>query len=352
MLTYNTPPNLFLQHKSMGVPSKKLLDVVKEALRIRHYSYRTEQAYCDWIKRYILFHHKSHPRDMGAPEVEAFLNHLATEGHVAASTQNQALAALLFLYKQVLHQELETELELVRAKRPQRLPTVLTPGEMRRLLLHLSGTQLLMAQLLYGSGLRLIECLRLRVKDLDFEQHQITVRDGKGQKDRFTLLPISLIDPLQEHLTTVKRRHQQDLDRGNGTVHLPDALDRKYPNANRDWIWQYVFPSDRLSQDPRSGQTHRHHLSESTLQRAIRQATKAAQIPKKVSCHTLRHSFATHLLQNGTDIRTIQELLGHDDIKTTMIYTHVLKINAYGIRSPLDISMPPPFSTTDDREEK
>ena len=273
---------------------------------------------------------------MGAAEIEAFLTHLAVKENVAASTQNQAFSALLFLYRDVLHKELDGPINALRAKKPKRLPTVLTKEEVYRLLGHLSGDHLLMAKLLYGSGLRLMECLRLRVKDIDFSQYQIIVRDGKGQKDRVTMLPKSLIAPLQAHLQSVERLHQEDLARGFGSVYLPYALERKYPNADREWIWQYVFPSQRLSVDPRSGVVRRHHLDESGLQKAVRAAARAAGIPKKASCHTFRHSFATHLLENHYDIRTVQELLGHKDVKTTMIYTHVLNRGGLAVRSPLD----------------
>jgi len=315
---------------------KKLLDQVRDAIRLKHYSIRTEQSYVAWIKRYILFHHKRHPRDMGSAEIEAFLTHLAVKENVAASTQNQALSALLFLYREVLRQDLDGPIDSIRAKRPKRLPTVLTKDEVRRVIGELSGTHRLMAQLLYGSGLRLMECVRLRVKDIDFAQHLIVVRDGKGQEDRVTMLPDSLIAPLQEHLLRVKRLHEEDLARGHGSVYLPFALERKYPNADREWIWQYVFPANRLSVDPRSGIVRRHHLDESNLQKAVREAARLAGINKSVSPHTFRHSFATHLLENGYDIRTVQELLGHKDVKTTMIYTHVLNRGPMAVRSPLD----------------
>ena len=319
----------------MEPTSKKLLDRVRDAIRVKHYSIRTEQAYVSWIKRYIYFHDVRHPAEMGAPEVEAFLTHLAVNENVAASTQNQALSALLFLYREVLHQDLGP-IDALRAKKPKRLPTVLTKDEIRRVLDHLSSTHQLMAKLLYGSGLRLMECLRLRVKDVDFAQRQIIVRNGKGEKDRVTMLPESLVAPLQDHLRFVERLHQEDLAKGFGAVYLPYALERKYPNANREWIWQYVFPSRRLSVDPRSGVVRRHHLHESGLQKAVRAAARTAEIPKKVSCHTFRHSFATHLLESGYDIRTVQELLGHKNVKTTMIYTHVLNRGPLAVRSPLD----------------
>ncbi len=314
---------------------KKLLDQLRDAIRLKHYSIRTENSYVDWIRRYILFHNTRHPSEMGAPEVQAFLTHLAVKENVAASTQNQALSALLFLYREVLKKDLGP-IDALRAQKPKRLPTVLTKDEVRRVIGRLSGTHQLMAKLLYGSGLRLMECLRLRVKDLDFAQRAIIVRDGKGMEDRVTILPESLIAPLQEHLQRVKRLHDEDLAKGYGAVYLPYALERKYPNASREWIWQYVFPSKRLSVDPRSGETRRHHADESGLQKALRQAAKAASIPKRVSPHTFRHSFATHLLEAGYDIRTVQELLGHKDVRTTMIYTHVLQRGGLAVRSPLD----------------
>jgi integron integrase len=315
---------------------KKLLDRVRDAIRTKHYSIRTEEAYVNWIKRFILFHDKRHPQEMEATEIEEFLTHLAVDKKVAASTQNQALSAILFFYQEVLHKDLERPLEAVRAKQPKRLPTVLTKEEVQRVLAAMSGNYQLIARLLYGSGLRLVECLRLRVKDVDFAQHQIIVRDGEGRKDRVTVLPDSLIEPLQKHLRRVAMLHQNDLDDGYGAVYLPDALEQKYPNANCEWIWQYVFPSKSPSKDPRSGVTRRHHLHESAVQRAVRKAAKLAGINKPVSPHTFRHSFATHLLENGYDIRTVQELLGHKDVKTTMVYTHVLNRGGLAVRSPLD----------------
>jgi integron integrase len=315
---------------------KELLDRVRDAIRTKHYSIRTEEAYVNWIKRFILFHDKRHPQEMEATEIEEFLTHLAVDKKVAASTQNQALSAILFLYQEVLHKDLERPLDAVRAKQPKRLPTVLTKEEVQRVLAAMSGNYQLIARLLYGSGLRLVECLRLRVKDVDFAQHQIIVRDGKGGKDRVTVLPDSLIEPLQKHLRRVEMLHQNDLDDGYGAVYLPDALEQKYPNANCEWIWQYVFPSKSLSKDPRSGVTRRHHLHESAVQRAVRKAAKLAGINKPVSPHIFRHSFATHLLESGYDIRTVQELLGHKDVKTTMVYTHVLNRGGLAVRSPLD----------------
>ena len=314
---------------------EKLLNQVRDAIRLKHYSIRTEQAYIGWIKRYIFFHDVRHPVEMGAAEVEAFLTHLAVNENVAASTQNQALSALLFLYREVLRRDLGP-IDALRAKKPKRLPTVLTKEEIRCVLGHLQGTHQLMAKLLYGSGLRLMECVRLRVKDLDFAQRQMILRDAKGMEDRVTMLPESLSAPLREHLRGVERLHEEDLAKGHGAVHLPYALERKYPNANREWIWQYVFPSGRLSVDPRSGVVRRHHIDESGLQKAIRKAAKLAGIRKRVTPHTFRHSFATHLLEDGYDIRTVQELLGHKDVKTTMIYTHVLNRGALAVRSPLD----------------
>ena len=321
----------------METRPRKLLDQVRDLIRLKHYSYRTEQTYVYWIRRYILFHNKRHPAEMGGAELEAFLTHLATVDNVAASTQNQALNAVVFLYRQVLKQDLGMEINAVRAKRPRYLPTVLTPEETTTILENLSGDYQLVAKLLYGSGLRLNEALNLRIKDLDFIQKQITVRDTKGGNNRVTMLPESLISDLKLHLQNVKRLHRHDLDHGYGSVYLPFALARKYANADRQWIWQFVFPSRRLSKDPRSGAIRRHHLHESGLQRAIKRTVDEAKIPKRVGCHTFRHSFATHLLQNGYDIRTIQELLGHKDVKTTMIYTHVLNRGGRGVRSPLDL---------------
>ena len=314
---------------------KKLLDQVRDAIRVNYYARNTEQAYVYWIKKYILFHNKRHPKEMGASEVQAFLTHLALEGHISASTQNQALSALLFLYRNVLSQELGP-VDSVRAKPSQHVPTVLSRVEVQALLLEMSGIYLLMARLLYGSGMRLMECVRLRVKDLDFEYRQIAVRDAKGAHDRYTILPASLMEPLKEHLTQVKRTHAEDLSKGYGAVYLPFALAEKYPNANREWIWQYVFPSHSLSPDEQDGVIHRFHVSETGLQKAVKAAVQKAGIPKKVSCHTFRHCFATHLLEAGYDIRTVQELLGHKDVKTTMIYTHVLNRGPKAVRSPLD----------------
>ncbi len=314
----------------------RLLDQVREKLRVKHYAIRTERAYLEWIKRFIRFHGLKHPASMGAQEVERFLSHLAVEGKVAASTQNQALSALVFLYREVLGEDLGWMDDLTRAKRPARLPVVLTQAETRALLARLDGRSWIMASLLYGAGLRLMECVRLRVKDVDFEMRQVTVRDGKGQKDRVTMLPQSVAEPLRVHLTKVKALHEEDLEAGFGEVYLPFALERKYRGAPREWGWQYVFPASRRSMDPRSGKERRHHLDEKSLQRAVKKAVREAGIAKPASCHTLRHSFATHLLQSGYDIRTVQELLGHKDVSTTMIYTHVLNRGGKGVRSPLD----------------
>ncbi|MCF6157079.1 MAG: integron integrase [wastewater metagenome] len=314
----------------------KLLDQVRDVIRKKHYSIRTEQAYVDWIRRYILFHKKRHPKDMGEKEISQYISFLATAKNVAASTQNQALNALVFLYKQVLHIELGEFGQTERAKKPERLPTVMTKKEVGRVLASMSGMHQLMAKLLYGCGLRLMECVRLRVKDMEFEQNQLFVRDGKGMKDRSTMLPVQLKPPLLEHLGRVKIMHEQDLKKGFGEVYLPYALSRKYPNAAREWGWQYVFPSQQLSRDPRSNKIRRHHINESSLQRAVQKAVRDAGLSKPVSPHTFRHSFATHLLEAGYDIRTVQELLGHKDVSTTMIYTHVINKGGMGVQSPLD----------------
>lgn len=320
-----------------ATPTKpKLLDQVRQTIRRKHYSLRTEQTYVDWIKRYIFFHNKRHPAEMGAREMEEFLNHLAVEKKVAASTQNQALSALVFLYREVLRQQFEWMDNLERAKRPARVPVVLTETEVKRLLAHLDGQNWLMASLLYGSGLRLMECVRLRVKDVDFEYRQITVRDGKGNKDRVTMLPDTCVEILKRHLEKVKNLHEEDLGDGFGEVYLPFALERKYKNYGKQWGWQYVFPGVNRSVDPLSRKIRRHHLDEKVLQRAVGNAARKARIMKPATCHTLRHSFATHLLMNGQDIRTVQELLGHKDVSTTMVYTHVLNRGGRGVRSPLD----------------
>jgi integron integrase len=314
----------------------KLLDQVREVIRRKHYSIRTEQAYCDWIKRFILFHRKRHPAEMAEPEITAFLTHLAANSNVAAATQNQALSALLFLYREVLRLEIGWLQGVERAKKPSRLPVVLTRTEVREIVAQLHGTMKLMAGLLYGSGLRLMECVRLRVKDVDLGYLTITVRDTKGGKDRVTMVPANLAQALQRHLLKRRAQHEQDLTDGFGNVHLPDALARKYPNAKREWMWQYVFASSRLSLDPRSDEKQRHHIAESILQRAVKDAIRRAGVSKPATCHTLRHSFATHLLERGYDIRTVQELLGHKDVSTTMVYTHVLNRPGVGVKSPLD----------------
>jgi integron integrase len=290
----------------------------------------------EWVYRFILFHDKRHPQEMGVAEIEAFLTHLAVQKKVAASTQNQAMSALIFLYRQVLNQELGDSMNALRAKKSRYLPTVLTKDEALSVIDQLFGIHQLVVKLLYGSGLRLSEALRLRVKDIDFAQAQIVVRDGKGGNTRITMLPSSLTQGLSTHLENVQRQHQQDLARGYGSVYLPFALERKYPHAEYEWIWQYAFPSERISTDPRTEVARRHHLDESGLQKAVKQATRWAKIPKKVGCHTFRHSFATHLLQNGYDIRTVQELLGHKDVKTTMIYTHVLNKGGRGVAHWMD----------------
>lgn len=314
----------------------KLLDQVRDVIRRKHYSFRTERIYLDWIRRFILFHGKRHPREMAEVEVTEFLTFLAREGKVAASTQNQALSALLFLYKEVLRQEIGWLDQVERVKRPARLPIVLTKDEVRKIFDHLHGTHRLMAGLLYGSGLRLMECVRLRVKDVDFGYAHVVVRDGKGAKDRITMLPVNLAQMMERHLQKVKAQHEEDLEAGLGSVYLPTALQRKYPNAPKEWSWQYVFPSSRISLDPRSQERRRHHVEESSLQMAMKRAVRAAGISKPATCHSLRHSFATHVLENGYDIRTVQELLGHKDVSTTMIYTHVLNKPGLGVKSPLD----------------
>ena len=314
----------------------KLLDQVRAAIRVRHYSIRTEQAYVDWIRRFILFHGKRHPAEMGVEHVTAFLSYLAVERGVSASTQNQAKAALLFLYKEVLQQNLPWLAEVVAARASRRLPVVLTQREVRDLLLQMNGTMWLVASLLYGTGMRLLECLRLRVKDIEFTRREIMVREGKGNKDRVTVLPENLLVPLQEQLQKARVLHHKDLESGLGEMYLPDALAVKYPAAARAWGWQYVFPSPVLSDDPRIGKRRRHHIYEQSIQKAVAAAAKRAGIAKPCTPHVLRHSFATHMLQAGYDIRTVQELLGHSDVKTTMIYTHVLNKGGRGVLSTLD----------------
>jgi integron integrase len=314
----------------------KLLDRVREKIRAKHYSLRTEHAYVAWIRRFILFNDKKHPGEMSAPEVEQFLTHLAIEGRVASATQNQALAALLFLYRDVLEVELPWIANVVRARMPVRVPVVLPRADVQRLLDQLEGELHLIAQLLYGSGLRLMEALRLRVKDIDFEYSQIVVRDGKNAKDRVTILPDALVPALRSQLRAVRNAHEHALELGFAGVELPAALMRKYPNATTDLGWQYVFPAARPTKDPRTGMNRRHHLHETSVQRAVRYAARRAGITKPVGPHTLRHCFATHLLERGYDIRTVQELMGHADVRTTQIYTHVMKKGAAAVKSPLD----------------
>jgi integron integrase len=318
-------------------PAPKLLDQVRDRIRVKHYSIRTETQYLQWIKRFILFHDKRHPRDMAAPEIEAFLTHLAVVGNVSASTQNQALSALLFLYREVFQVEVAWLDNVTRAKLPQRLPVVLTVQEVRAVLAQMSGVYGLMAALLYGTGMRLMECVRLRVKDVEFERGEIVVRDGKGAKDRITMLPGTVVAALQAHLLRRRTLFEADQQLGKAAVYLPDALAVKYPSAPTEWGWQYIFPSGSFSIDPRSGAERRHHVDEKLLQRAMKKAVQAAGIAKPATPHTLRHSFATHLLQSGYDIRTVQELLGHADVATTMIYTHVLNKGGRGVASPLDV---------------
>lgn len=314
----------------------RLLDAVRNRIRAKHYSFRTEQQYLYWIRRFVMFHDKRHPKNMSAPEIERFLSDLARNGNVAASTQNQALSALLFLYREVLNVDLPWVENIVRAKRPARLPVVLSQQEVRALLAHVDGQVGLIIHLMYGSGLRLMESLRLRVKDIDFAYAQIVVRNGKGQKDRVTILPDALISPLIAHLEAIKERHRLATERGFAGVELPYALARKYPRAEVDWVWQYVFPADRASRDPRSGKLRRHHIHEGVVQRTVREAARRAGLLKPVTPHTLRHCFATHLLERGYDIRTVQELMGHADVRTTQIYTHVMKKGASAVKSPLD----------------
>jgi integron integrase len=314
----------------------QLLDQVRDQIRILHYSIRTEEAYTNWIKQFIVFNDKRHPNEMGAAEISKFLSYLARERNISASTQNQALSALLFLYREVLDKPIDWIDDVQRARKPQRLPVVFTKAEVKAVLSLLRGEMWIMANLLYGAGMRLMEAVRLRVKDVEFAQKQITVREGKGNKDRVTVLPKKIIVPLQQHLERVKAVHETDIREGYGRVYLPFALARKYPNTNREWCWQYVFPASKRSVDPRSGQIQRHHISETALQKAVKSAIKRAGINKPGSCHTLRHSFATRLLEKGYDIRTIQELLGHVDLQTTMIYTHVLNKGGRGVESPVD----------------
>ncbi|HEV8187356.1 MAG TPA: integron integrase [Pyrinomonadaceae bacterium] len=314
----------------------KLLDQVRTVARLRHLSLKTEQAYVQQIKRFIFFHHKRHPQEMREDEIRAYLSHLAVDCHVAASTQNVALAALLFLYRDVLKIKLERIENIERARLPNRMPVVFTKEEVARVLSNLSGVYFLIGGLMYGSGLRLMECLRLRVKDVDFSYNQVWVRHGKGAKDRVAPLPLKLKEPLRKQLLRVKLLHQQDVQEGFGSVQLPYAFDRKAANADKEWVWQFMFPAAKRSIDPRTGIERRHHLTDSAIQKAVQRAVHTARIPKRGTCHSLRHSFATHLLQDGYDIRTVQELLGHNDVRTTMIYTHVLNKGGRGVRSPLD----------------
>jgi integron integrase len=315
---------------------KKLLEQVRDAIRIKHYSLRTEKTYVEWIRRFILFHNKRHPKDMGTDEIQAFIAYLATQRTVSASTQNQALSAVMFLYRHVLKKDVDLPSDLFRAQKSKTLPVVLTHQEAMSVIGSMTGVPQLMTKILYGSGIRLAECLRLRVKDIDFGNRQIMIRDGKGEDDRVTILPDSLISLLEAHLKTVKAVHQKDLKDGFGETSLPYALSKKYPSAAKEWMWQYVFPASVRSIDPVSKRTKRHHLDPSVLQKAIRQIALSVGLTKPVTPHTFRHSFATHLLQSGYDIRTIQELLGHKDVKTTMIYTHVLQRGGLAVKSPLD----------------
>ena len=327
-----------MQSAPVNLPTQapRLLDQVRGKIRLKHYSIRTEQAYTDWIKRFILHFGKRHPRDMGAVEVEQFLTHLAVVGRVSASTQNQAKCALLFLYRDVLAVELPWLDNMAQAKTPKRLPVVLNRDEIQAILSRLDGTLWLIASLLYGTGMRIMECLRLRVQDIDFKRREILIRNGKGFKDRVTMLPVTLSATLQAHLARVRALHETDLAQGFGSVYLPFALERKYPNAAKEWLWQYVFPAAKISTDPRTQAVRRHHVLEQSVQRAVKQAARDAGLTKAATPHTFRHSFATHLLEGGYDIRTVQELLGHADVSTTMIYTHVLNKGGKGVSSPLD----------------
>ena len=327
------PPSTPPQETPKG---RKLLEQVSDAIRIKHYSQRTEQTYMDWIRRYILFHKKRHPKDMGVEEIQAFISHLAVERKLSASSQNQALSAIIFLYRHVLKKEIEFPTDIIRAEKSKTLPVVLTQQEAMTVISKMTGLPQLMTKILYGSGLRLMECLRLRVKDIDFGNHQIIVRDGKGEDDRVTILPDSIIPALHAQIKIVALIHGQDLKKGFGEVYLPYALAKKFPNASKEEMWQYLFPAISLSIDPVSKKTMRHHIDETVLQKAVRRAALLAKIDKPVTPHTFRHSFATQLLQAGYDIRTIQELLGHKDVKTTMIYTHVLQRGGLAVKSPLD----------------
>ena len=315
----------------------KLLDQVRNLIRLKHYSIRTEETYVGWIKRYIYFHNRRNPKDMGEKEIRQFLTDLAVNQKVAAATQNQAFNALLFLYRDVLKQEFEDLGDVVRAKKSRKLPVVFSKSEIRKIINQLEGRNWLMGQLMYGAGLRVMECVRLRIKDVDFGYRQIVVRDGKGGKDRITMLPDLVTDNLKRHLEKAKDIHEIDLKAGFGTVYMPYALERKYKHADRSWPWQWVFPASKRSIDPRSGVERRHHIHESVIQKAIKKAIRGSGITKTGNCHALRHSFATHLLEAGYDIRTIQELLGHKDVSTTMIYTHVLNRGGRSVQSPGDM---------------
>lgn len=316
--------------------NKKFLEQIRDFIRARHLSLRTEQAYLNWIKRFILFHNKRHPVSMNAREINQYLTYLAVKSNVAASTQNQALNAIMFMYREFLGKEIGDIGNFIRAKRSKKMPVVLSRQEVEKVLSNMNGVYKLMAALMYGSGLRLIECVRLRIKDVDFRYKSINVRDGKGSKDRITVLPDKVVSVLKLQINKVKIIHKQDLQDGYGTVFLPYALDKKYKNAGKSWQWQYIFPASQLSADPRSGVIRRHHISENMVQKEVRRAVRKSSLAKPASCHTFRHSFATHLLENGSDIRTVQELLGHKDLRTTMIYTHVLNRGPLAIHSPLD----------------
>jgi len=330
----NTDSN---SQETTSTKGKKLLDQYRDQIRIKQYSPRTEKTYTNWVREYILFHDKRHPREMGVPEINRFITHLVVDRKASASTQNQALSAILFLYRNLLNIELdEATLEFVRPKKGKRVPVVLSKDEARTLISNMTGQYRLMAQVMYGSGLRLMECLRLRIKDIDFANNRIIIYDGKGGDDRVTILPEGIVTSLRLHLADVKTIHQRDLAAGFGSVYIPYGLDKKIPTAHKQWLWQYVFPAPNLSSDPEDGVVRRHHIHETAIQKAIRMAARTARINKRVTPHTLRHSFATHLLQNGYDIRTVQELLGHKDVKTTMIYTHVLNKGGLAVRSPLD----------------
>ena len=316
--------------------SPRLMNQVRNTIRTHHYSLRTEQTYLHWIKRYILYHNKRHPREMGKPEISDFLSYLAVKKHVSASTQNQALSALLFLYKKVLVLEIDWIDDVVRAKRPVRLPVVLSREDVSLLLRNLTGIHKLLAWLLYGTGMRVGEAVGLRIQDVDFSYRQITIRSGKGNKDRVTVFPARLVKPLKKQVAHSRSLYELDRRENNPGIYLPDALEKKYPNAGTEWPWQWVFPSSHLSKDPRSGIIRRHHLYEKNLQRAVKRTARDVGLSRRVTTHTLRHCFATHLLENGYDIRTVQELLGHNDVKTTMIYTHVLNKGGRGVKSPAD----------------